>query len=257
MLFNIKPQNYFSQKIKPKISSRQTIGNSRFCYLLFTYLLFASRSSTIFDTARNVSNTPPPRAAAPSWNGNCPLGSTTARPRTEVAGRWADRCMFGLTGEIRRAHAAHYLRLAHAATAPGLTASGQAVWRTTLETDHDNLRAALRFSLDAGDPITALELCAVLWRFWFEAGSRCRGPNRRGSGREARRERAHRPCAPPLDLSQARSAHAKRCNALCARARPLMRCLTPLRVFAPEVGGRRVRPRERLRHLPYGLPVKR
>ena len=73
-------------------------------------------------------------------------------------------------GEVRRAHAAHYLRLAHAATAPGLTASGQAVWRTTLETDHDNLRAALRFALDAGDAATALELCAVLWRFWLERG---------------------------------------------------------------------------------------
>ena len=51
--------------------------------------------------------------------------------------------------DIRRAHAAHYLALAHAA-ASGLAASDQAMWRTTLETDHDNLRAALRFSLDDG-----------------------------------------------------------------------------------------------------------
>ena len=69
----------------------------------------------------------------------------------------------------RRAHAAHYLALAHAA-ASGRAASDQAKSRTTLETDHDNLRAALRFSLDEGDPLTALELCAVLWRFWFERG---------------------------------------------------------------------------------------
>jgi predicted ATPase len=70
---------------------------------------------------------------------------------------------------IRRAHAAHYLRFAEAAAA-GLAASGQAKWRTTLEADHDNLRAALRFSLDAGDAATALQFCAALWRFWFERG---------------------------------------------------------------------------------------
>lgn len=39
-----------------------------------------------------------------------------------------------------------------------------------LEADHDNLRAALRFSLDSGDSATALQLCASLWRFWFERG---------------------------------------------------------------------------------------
>jgi predicted ATPase/DNA-binding CsgD family transcriptional regulator len=62
--------------------------------------------------------------------------------------------------DLRRAHAFHYLRLAEAA-APALTA---------LESDHDNLRAAMRFSLRAGDAATALRLCAVLWRFWFERG---------------------------------------------------------------------------------------
>jgi predicted ATPase/DNA-binding CsgD family transcriptional regulator len=71
--------------------------------------------------------------------------------------------------ETRRAHAAHSLRFAQAAAA-GLATSGQAKWRTTLEADHNNLRAALRFSLDAGDAATALNLCAVLWRFWFERG---------------------------------------------------------------------------------------
>ncbi len=72
-------------------------------------------------------------------------------------------------GAIRRAHAAYYLRLAQAA-APSLDASEPATWRTTLETDRDNLRAALRFSLDTEDEATALQLCAVLWRFWFERG---------------------------------------------------------------------------------------
>ncbi len=71
--------------------------------------------------------------------------------------------------DVRRAHADHYLRLARAAAA-GLAASDQAMWRATLETDHDNLRAALRFSLDGTDAPTALQLSAFLWRFWFERG---------------------------------------------------------------------------------------
>ena len=61
---------------------------------------------------------------------------------------------------LRRAHASHYLRLVEAA-AQSLTA---------LERDHDNLRAALRFSLGAGDTATALQFCAVLSHFWFERG---------------------------------------------------------------------------------------
>jgi predicted ATPase/DNA-binding CsgD family transcriptional regulator len=70
---------------------------------------------------------------------------------------------------IRRAHAEHYLRFVQAATR-GLAASDQAAWRATLEADHDNIRAAVRFSLDTGDSATALQLCASLWRFWFERG---------------------------------------------------------------------------------------
>ena len=71
--------------------------------------------------------------------------------------------------EIRHAHAAQCLRFAQAAEA-GAAPSGQATWRTKLEAEHDNLRAALRFSLDAGDVAQALKLCAVLWRFWLERG---------------------------------------------------------------------------------------
>jgi predicted ATPase/DNA-binding CsgD family transcriptional regulator len=73
------------------------------------------------------------------------------------------------TADVRRAHAAYYLRLAEAAP-PSLAASDQATWRATLEAEHDNIRAALRFSLDFGNAATALQLCASLWRFWFERG---------------------------------------------------------------------------------------
>jgi predicted ATPase/DNA-binding CsgD family transcriptional regulator len=71
--------------------------------------------------------------------------------------------------DVRRAHAVHYLDLARAATSAS-AATDQGLLRATLSTEHDNLRAALRFSLDTGDALTALELCAVLWRFWFERG---------------------------------------------------------------------------------------
>ena len=63
----------------------------------------------------------------------------------------------------------HYLRFVQAAMSD-LAVSGQATWRATLEADHDNIRAALRFSLDTGDSATAVQLCASLWRFWFERG---------------------------------------------------------------------------------------
>ena len=71
--------------------------------------------------------------------------------------------------EIRRAHAAYYLGVARAAV-PGLAGSDQALWRTRLEADHGNLRAAIRWSLDAGDAETALQLCVYLARFWLERG---------------------------------------------------------------------------------------
>ena len=70
---------------------------------------------------------------------------------------------------IRRAHVEHYLRFVRAATS-GPAASDQAAWRATLESDHDNVRAALRFSLSIGDSETAVQLCASLWRFWLERG---------------------------------------------------------------------------------------
>ena len=70
---------------------------------------------------------------------------------------------------VRRAHVEHYLRFLMAATA-GLATNDQVGWRSSLEDDHDNLRAALRFSLNIGDSETALQICASLWRFWLERG---------------------------------------------------------------------------------------
>ena len=52
----------------------------------------------------------------------------------------------GERDRLQRRHAAHYLALAEQA-APGLSGPEQAVWFRRLETEHDNLRAALDWSL--------------------------------------------------------------------------------------------------------------
>ena len=51
-----------------------------------------------------------------------------------------------------------------------LVHAGQQEQLRRLDLDHDNLRAALRFSLDAEDAETALRLAGALWRFWWMRG---------------------------------------------------------------------------------------
>lgn len=69
---------------------------------------------------------------------------------------------------VRRRHAAHFLRLAELAE-PRLQGAGQRSWLDRLELEHDNLRAALRWSRDA-EPETALRLAAALGEFWWPRG---------------------------------------------------------------------------------------
>jgi predicted ATPase/class 3 adenylate cyclase/DNA-binding CsgD family transcriptional regulator len=70
---------------------------------------------------------------------------------------------------IRDAHAACFLALAEAAEAE-LTRAAQEAWLDRLEAEHDNLRAALRWSLNRGEAETALRLAGALGRFWFLRG---------------------------------------------------------------------------------------
>jgi predicted ATPase/class 3 adenylate cyclase len=65
----------------------------------------------------------------------------------------------------RDRHAAFFLALAEAAE-PHLRRDDQKRWLDRLETEHDNIRAALRWAIDSGDAPTALHLAGAVWRFW-------------------------------------------------------------------------------------------
>jgi non-specific serine/threonine protein kinase len=75
----------------------------------------------------------------------------------------------GEDAEAHRRHAAYFLLLAEKAE-PELRGRDQVAWLTRLEREHDNLRAALKWSLDTGDSDTALRMAGALARFWFQRG---------------------------------------------------------------------------------------
>jgi predicted ATPase/DNA-binding XRE family transcriptional regulator len=82
-----------------------------------------------------------------------------ALERLEASGAAQDLC---------RAHAAYFLALAER-VAPELSGPDQARWLDLLETEHDNLRAALAWGLEQpGD--FALRLAGALWGFWLIRG---------------------------------------------------------------------------------------
>jgi predicted ATPase/class 3 adenylate cyclase/DNA-binding CsgD family transcriptional regulator len=77
----------------------------------------------------------------------------------------------GETEAARKAHAAYFLRLAEEAE-QGMAGSQQAVLLERLEQEHDNLRAAMQWSLEqAGDEREmALRLGGALLSFWYIRG---------------------------------------------------------------------------------------
>ncbi len=76
----------------------------------------------------------------------------------------------GRLEEMQRRHLAYFLRIAEEAERK-LRGSEQAWWLELLETEHDNLRAALRRCLAAeGDAEAGLRLAGALWWFWHIRG---------------------------------------------------------------------------------------
>jgi predicted ATPase/class 3 adenylate cyclase len=75
---------------------------------------------------------------------------------------------------VRRRHAGHFLGLAVAAE-PHLTADDQIEWLDRCEAEHANLRAALRWAIEAGEADRAQEAAGALWRFWQQRGHLAEG----------------------------------------------------------------------------------
>jgi non-specific serine/threonine protein kinase len=69
----------------------------------------------------------------------------------------------------RRAHALYFLALAEAVE-PHLYRADAPNWMALLTSEHDNLRAALRWALDTRQTELALRLGASLYRFWRQRG---------------------------------------------------------------------------------------
>jgi predicted ATPase len=70
---------------------------------------------------------------------------------------------------VCEAHRDHFLALSEAAV-PKLGGADQESWLDRLEVEHDNLRAALAYSLRDDDPLPGLRLAAALARFWARRG---------------------------------------------------------------------------------------
>ncbi|WP_433150769.1 BTAD domain-containing putative transcriptional regulator [Actinomadura nitritigenes] len=70
---------------------------------------------------------------------------------------------------VRRAHADRLVRLAEEAE-PHLYRAEQLEWLRRLTAEHDNISAALRWTISTGDAATAVRFCAALGWYWFLNG---------------------------------------------------------------------------------------
>ena len=71
----------------------------------------------------------------------------------------------GEEDDLRVRHAAYFAGVAEEGE-PELNGPGQDVWAARLDAERDNFRAALAFTLESGDGLTALRLAGALRRLW-------------------------------------------------------------------------------------------
>jgi predicted ATPase/DNA-binding SARP family transcriptional activator len=106
----------------------------------------------------------------------------------------------GEAEQIRDRHVAFFIRLAEAAE-PKLRGAEQVAWLERVETEHDNMRTALAWSLESGKREGTLRLAGALAYFWELRGYWSEGPkwlndalapsSREQSGRAAAGEISH------------------------------------------------------------------
>ncbi|GFJ78271.1 BTAD domain-containing putative transcriptional regulator [Phytohabitans houttuyneae] len=82
----------------------------------------------------------------------------------------------GLTQATRRAHARYFLRLARSADRH-LRSRAQVEWLARLDADHDNVHAAARWAIAAGEARLAVGFAAALGWYWWMGGRRAEGPS--------------------------------------------------------------------------------
>jgi predicted ATPase/DNA-binding SARP family transcriptional activator len=75
----------------------------------------------------------------------------------------------GEEAAIRREHAGFYLALAERAE-PGFRSADEGKWLGQFEMEHDNLRAALDWSMETGETESGLRLGGAVHRFWVQRG---------------------------------------------------------------------------------------
>jgi predicted ATPase/class 3 adenylate cyclase len=75
---------------------------------------------------------------------------------------------------VRRRHAEYFLDLA-AEAEPHLTAGDQVEWLDRCDVEHANIRAALRWAVEAGEADRAQASAGALWRFWQQRGHLAEG----------------------------------------------------------------------------------